>query len=1629
MLMTTCTVQVSHLGTVEVPLHVKNPLQASAVYSESNPSTFLRLFLLLVCLLAAARAQVPVDLKSKVLSPSPAGQRLTYGGWAVATDGTRIVTGAINAHITESFEGIVHVFTAESGALEIALNNPTPAGFDSFGKAVAISADRVVVGVPDDDTGATNAGSVYVFDLSRANPKVPFAVISNPTPVAEGHFGGAIAIEGARLFVGAPGAKSGTSVRAGIVYEYDLSQPGPIFPRGIFDNPSPAMDEYFGTSLALNGSQLAVGAPGALVNISTRGSAYVYDLSVSSTAPVAQVDYPRSGADQFGCAVALAGQKLAVGASMQFSGAGIAYVYDLGSSTPGDPVLVLNSPEPGQNQFFASSLALSGKRLIVGGGATSIVPVYDLTSATPSIPEVVLRSPTAPTATGYGQAVGLTGSKAVVGAYRDGAGKTYTYDLASATPGAVDQVLSTFVPSDNDYFGLATAISGFNLIVGAHYDDAQAIDAGAAYVFPYLNGGQPTPLVNPVPEKNDFFGRAVAIFETRTEILAIVGAPGDHVPVVDAGAAFVYTAIAGNIGNLLLSLPNPEPASGDEFGSSVAVSGIELSPSESRPLIAIGAPSDDAAGTDSGSVYIYAPRDPNPETPLHTLRNPRPSEGKFFGNAVALDGSHLIVGARGDQLGTDAGFAYIYDLASANPTLPTATLLNPEPAGGDLFGQSVAIEWPFVVVAATTDDLGASDAGSVYVYNLSGIAPLVPIGKLRNPAPSPTGWFGSSLALSNGKLIVGSARKATGTIKPGAAYVYQLAHVANGTPSAVIANPAPSDLDYFGNSVSLVGEELVVGAYFEDDPAQNRGAVYTYKLGDVETDPLVLISPLSGVRSKSPLPIEFTLFERASSLKVTLANESGEWVAELASEFKEMGTHRLLLNMPDLSATAGVISASGGPLPDGTYNVTVSYSDLQLHPEKSAAMAGITVDSTPPTVTASTLASDHARTGWARDGNSLTLQFTTSELVTTPVVAIGGKAVIATGGPQNWTAALSVTSDLAEGPVALSIATEDLFGNVGTTTSQTTDGSSVAIDRTAPVLHKPDSLLVLAPTLDGVPVSLDVTATDNLDANVNLVLNPASGSLFPLGVTIVTTTATDAAGNSSAADFPVTIRLEDTVKRVIFATGEAVPGAAAPESKIPAGATWAELGYPSVLGILEHDAIAGFLGAFSTPGGKGSGIFTGTLAAPVAHTTTGEEATDSAGVSMAGVVFKSFKEPVFATADEFAFLATVRGVGVSSQNGTGIWARNSGGLYEVARQGAQVPNDAGISFAAFGPMLMPAADRLYFQAILKGRGVVKTNDSSLWFWSKTAGLQLVQREGTASPSAEITPTVKSFRALDIVAGSPGHGRYAGTFVPGLLTLADKTQLAVAFDGANILPSKMATGFEVEPDVAVSRIGFPSLFAADSLSARAEIETGTGVEATRSPVILRETGPIVRAGAAAPGVIGASFVDFGDPVTEIGVDGTRTDLFPARLAGNQVKKGSDESIWLASGAVAPALILVAREGDLAPSSDGALFKKFISISLMRERGPLFTASLAGGSPPVKNGTDEGLWGTDFSGSLRLLLREGGTVAGKVVKRFEVLSAIPGSAAQQRSWSKEGSAKVLVRCSYTDGTRSIVELTIP
>ncbi len=806
----------------------------------------MRTLAAILLLALSATAQIPNTLLHYIPAPPVGAQSGTQLGYSVAIEEESglAVAGAPNDDLGGIDSGVVKVFDAATGALLHLIPNPTPAAGDQFGISVAISGTRFVVGAYQDDTGASDAGSAYVYDLAGATPTVPVATLNNPGSSAIVRFGISVTISGTRVVVGAYLDDTDAN-DAGRAYVYDLAGAAPTVPVATLNNPSPAESDWFGWSVAISSTRVVVGAYADDTGASNAGSAYVYDLAGSTpTVPVATLNNPGPASnDRFGYSVAISGTRVVVGAyqdDMGASDAGSAYVYDVGGATPTVPVATLNNPSAAALDYFGWSVALSGSRAMVGAifddtGTTNTgsAYVYDLASGTPTVPVVTLNNPGPASDDRFGWSVAVSGTRLVAGAVfddtgADNAGSAYVYDLAGATPVVPVATLNHPSPAIGDEFGTSVAISGIWMVVGAYQDDTGATNAGSAYVYDLLSGTPTVPVVtlnNPGPASNDIFGSKVAISGTRV----VVGASQDDTGTINAGSAYVYDLGSGTPTVPVAVLNNPGPAINDSFGISVAISGTR---------VVVGAYWDDTGASDAGSAYVYDLAGATPTVPVATLNNPGPAAFDYFGISVAISGTRVVVGAYGDDPGASdaAGSAYVYDLAGATPTVPVATLNNPGPAAFDYFGWSVAISGTRVVVGAHQNDTGPTDAGSAYVYDLAGATPTVPVAVLNNPSAAALDYFGYSVAISGTRVVVSAYQDNTGIDDAGSAYVYDLAGATPTVPVATLNNPDPAYLDIFGTSVAIDGATVAIGVPLDESPYANKGSACLYRPADNDFD-------------------------------------------------------------------------------------------------------------------------------------------------------------------------------------------------------------------------------------------------------------------------------------------------------------------------------------------------------------------------------------------------------------------------------------------------------------------------------------------------------------------------------------------------------------------------------------------------------------------------------------------------------------------------------------------------------------------------------------------------------------------------------------------------------------------------
>jgi len=186
----------------------------------------------------------------------------------------------------------------------------------------------------------------------------------------------------------------------------------------------------------------------------------------------------------------------------------------------------------------------------------------------------------------------------------------------------------------------------------------------------------------------------------------------------------------------------------------------------------------------------------------------------YFGASAALSGDTALVGAFNKS--SDAGAAYVFTKDVAGWT-QQARLFASDSAVDDDFGLTTALEGDTAVVGA---DSKFHAHGAVYVFVRAG-STWTQQAKLVPDDSASGDYFGASLALSGDTIVVGAFNKDAAR---GAAYVF--VHEGDTwTQQAKIVADDGVEGDAFGVSVALDGDTAVIGAY---GPNGGAGGAYVF---------------------------------------------------------------------------------------------------------------------------------------------------------------------------------------------------------------------------------------------------------------------------------------------------------------------------------------------------------------------------------------------------------------------------------------------------------------------------------------------------------------------------------------------------------------------------------------------------------------------------------------------------------------------------------------------------------------------------------------------------------------------------------------------------------------------------------
>jgi hypothetical protein len=672
------------------------------------------------------------------LTPSDAADGDLFGS-SLAVDNGTLVVGALQKNNGSTFfQGAAYVFTGSGAAwAQQAKLTADDGGFANFfGLSVAVSGDTAVVGATGQAGVSADGGrgAAYVFTRGGTAWAQQQKLLASDGAAGDA-FGFSVGVSGDTAVVGARLDTVGSVGGQGSAYVFVRSGTTWAEQQHLFGVETVQRNDTFGASVAVRGDAIAVGAPAHEFQpgVANHGAVYLFARTGSTWARQQKLLHSDFAPDALGSSVAFDGSSVVAGAPSKASARGAAYVFV--------PELVdpnrINGAETTQVSFFGENVEIDGDTAVVGAAFDTVNGVQTgaayvfVRNGSAWTQQARLVPPDGLYSDHFGMAVAVSGNTVVVGAYdhkvgaNDGQGAAYVY-VRTGTTWALQQKLTAADGEKFDQFGLSVAVSGDTAVVGAVGDDGNATNdnRGSAYVF--FRAGAAWSQQGKLTADAD---AAVSGFAAQVAVsgdTAVVGSPVETVDsTANRGAAYVFRRAGATWAKEQRIVLAAGFEAGDLFGNSVDVDG---------DTAVVGAAQGFSAMSTKGAVFVYT-RAGSAWALQQQLLSSDLEFNDYFGRDVSVSGDTLVAGAFGDRVGGQdlpgQGSAYVFRRAGSTWT-EQRKLVATDGSGADFFGQHVAVSGDTVIVGAKGDDVaGKQEQGSAYVFTLAG-------GATPTPTPTPT---------------------------------------------------------------------------------------------------------------------------------------------------------------------------------------------------------------------------------------------------------------------------------------------------------------------------------------------------------------------------------------------------------------------------------------------------------------------------------------------------------------------------------------------------------------------------------------------------------------------------------------------------------------------------------------------------------------------------------------------------------------------------------------------------------------------------------------------------------------------------------------------------------------------------
>ncbi len=719
-----------------------------------QPTAFLsRLLLGTLSLVAAADAGASAlfDRQAPLQASDTPNNMLDQFGRSVAIDGD---VAAVSAALEVSGSGRpepVYVYRKQAGAWVLQATLTSPAGSGKFGAALALQGGTLLIGAPRG--GALGSGRAYVF-VADGDRWVLQSALQPAAGKNLDMFGYAVALDGDRALVGAPGRDSDEALNHGAAYVYGRGADGKWTQQASLLASDRRASDVFGLSVALAGNSAFVGSVGAAGNA---GAVYAFEDQGAAQWIEHQKLVAADGADGdgFGISLAATSTRIAVGAYHDdidgridqgsvhlFARAGQAWV----------PERKLIAADGAAGEVLGWSVALSDAAVLAGGrrltdaATRGNARLFRLRGGewgeeqAPLPSNIAARSELA-------YAVAIDATQAMIGTpsldigVSPDRGQAFIFERRNE---AWEERLAASSTEDREItsFGFALAIDHGTAFVGgpglcAGFCPA-AVRPGAAYAYRRDANGvmQKEMTVVPTPVVNlNGFGRALAVSGDT----ALVSAIGGYGPIESSGV-YVFTRREGRWQEVTRLLDrNGAPVSGEQIALD-------------NDTAIIGGPFD---------VWIFERGLDGWQEKAHYPAGSRERGDSL--TAVALHGDTAAIGVADFKLGSEAeGVVYMLE-RRAGQWLLTARLQGSPAASGQRFGSDLALEFDTLLVGAAGNFwLSTQRAPTAYVFTRGALG-----WRQQTELTAPPGAHGElAVALKSDLAILGSYVSAGETDKP-----------------------------------------------------------------------------------------------------------------------------------------------------------------------------------------------------------------------------------------------------------------------------------------------------------------------------------------------------------------------------------------------------------------------------------------------------------------------------------------------------------------------------------------------------------------------------------------------------------------------------------------------------------------------------------------------------------------------------------------------------------------------------------------------------------------------------------------------------------------------------------------------